>query len=263
MPRRPGGRTIPSADCFAVVTGTSSGIGAAVAARLVDEGWTVVGVARRVASIDGSGYRHITLDLSNTADAVRVLDAEVGGALRSRPWTRVGLVNNAAAGGSLGPLERIDAQTLQSMMATNVVVPMHLMGLFVERTPPTAALRIVNLSSGAAVRPFPGLSAYGATKAALRMAGMVLGTELASPLRNTPAPDDVAILSYEPGVVDTPMQTGARETSAEQFPWVGLFHDFAAGGVIVPPERPAAEIVEFLESPRQSHFTESRLGSRT
>ena len=223
----------------------------------------MIGVARRAAPIDRPSYRHIALDLSNTADAVRVLDAEVGGALASQPWTRIGLVNNAAVGGSLGPLERLDAETLQSMMATNVVAPMHLMGLFVARTPPTAALRIVNISSGAGVRPFPGLSAYGAAKAALRMAGMVLGAELASPLRNTPAPSDVAILSYEPGVVDTPMQTGARETSAEQFPWVGVFHDFAARGVIVPPERPAAEIVEFLESPKRSHFTESRLGGRT
>ena len=45
------------------------------------------------------------------------------------------------------------------------------------------------------------------------MAGMILGQELDSPERNTPAPLDSAVLSYEPGVVDTEMQTGARSHS--------------------------------------------------
>lgn len=231
-----------------------------MAGRLIDEGWTVMGVARRAASIEHARYRHLSLDLSEIPGAVRVLDAEVGSTLESRPWRRVGLVNNAAIGGSLGPIERVESEELRRMAAANIVAPMHLMGLFVARTPVSAALRIVNVSSGAAVRAFPGLSAYAATKAALRMAGMVLASELDSPLRNTPAPRDAAIVSYEPGIVDTPMQTGARGASPESFPWVGLFHDFAARGLLVPPERPAAEIAAFLESADRPRFSEQRLG---
>lgn len=189
-----------------------------------------------------------------------MLDPAVADALASRAWRRVGLVNNAAVGGSLGPIERIVPDELQRMAAANLVAPMHLMGLFVARTPRDAALRIVNISSGAAVRAFPGLGAYGATKAALRMAGMVLAAELDSPLRNTPAPADAAIVSYEPGVVDTPMQTGARTTSPQDCPWVTLFHDFAARGMLVPPEQPAAEIVALLESGERPRFGEMRFG---
>jgi NAD(P)-dependent dehydrogenase (short-subunit alcohol dehydrogenase family) len=139
-----------------------------------------VGAARRPAAIDDPRYRHLLLDLADGA-ALETLDAAVGDTLASRVWDRVGLVNNAALGGQLGPVERIDSGEFQRMTTVNVVVPVHLMGTFVARTPPDATLRIVNVSSGAAVRAFPGLGAYGATKAALRMAGMILAAELDSP----------------------------------------------------------------------------------
>jgi len=62
--------------------------------------------------------------------------------------------------------------------AVNAVAPVLLMGWRLRTAPPTAPLRIVNLSSVAAVEPFPGLATYGSTKAALRLAGMVLAAEL-------------------------------------------------------------------------------------
>ena len=71
----------------------------------------------------------------------------------------------------------------------------------------------------------------------------------------------MAILSYEPGVVDTPMQGLARSQVPETFPSVQLFQDFAARGVLVQPEVPAAEIVAFLEAGPQAGFTERRLGA--
>ena len=63
----------------------------------------------------------------------------------------------------------------------------------------------------------------------------------------------------QPGVVDTDMQRYARSRPADEFPWAQMFHDFAARGVAVPPERPAREIVEFLESDGQPPFAEHRL----
>src|SRR5437879_498580 len=71
--------------------------------------------------------------------------------------------------------------------------------------------------------------------------------ELDSPIRTTPAPADAAILSYEPGTVDTDMQAAARSRPLAEYPWGGLFRDFAARGTLVAPTVPASEIVEFLE----------------
>jgi benzil reductase ((S)-benzoin forming) len=257
--RRPrAGGPIRSGDRFALVTGTSAGIGAAVAARLLERGWRVIGVARRAAALDHRSYRHVSADLADPASLPKIDDAVAAGLQASEP-TRVGLVNNAAAGGLLAPMERIDPSALHRMTAANFVAPLHLMGFMVAHAPAGAALRIVNVSSGAAVRAFPGLSAYSGTKAALRMAGMVLAAELESPLRNTPAPRDCAIVSYEPGAVDTDMQTGARSVSAEAFPWVTLFHEFKARGILLDPRHPAEKIVGFLEADGLPVFSEQRM----
>lgn len=48
---------------LALVTGTSSGVGAALAQALLERGWTVVGLARRAADFDHPQYRHIALHL--------------------------------------------------------------------------------------------------------------------------------------------------------------------------------------------------------
>jgi benzil reductase ((S)-benzoin forming) len=241
-----------------LVTGTSSGIGTAVAGRLLQDGWRVIGVARRAAPIRHPQYRHFKLDLSNIDETTTVVSTTVLPLLGEQPWTRVGLVNNAAAGGLLGPTERIDPRAFAEMQVVNVVAPIYLIGVFLKAAPVEAALRIVNVSSGAAVRPFPGLTAYAATKAALRQAGMVLGAELDTP--QPQAPRDTAILSYEPGVVDTEMQTEARNTPVDRFPWVHVFKDFKASGRLVTPDKPAAEIVAWLGSDGHPHFSERRLG---
>jgi NAD(P)-dependent dehydrogenase (short-subunit alcohol dehydrogenase family) len=119
-------------------------------------------------------------------------------------------------------------------------------------------LRIVNVSSGAAVRAFPGLADYCASKAALRMAGMALAEELASDLRPGGRRADAAVFSYEPGVVDTPMQAVARAPSAAEAPWVQPFKDFAAQGVLVRPEAVIGEIVDFVEGDADETFVERR-----
>src|SRR5262245_59271156 len=206
-------------DRLALVTGTSRGIGAAVAAQLLDRGWTVTGIARHAAAIDHRRYQHVAFDLADTASLADTIEREVGARVSDRRWRRVGLVNNAAASGALGPFEATEPLDLLRVSAVNWVAPLWLIGFVVRRVNAGAALRIVNVSSGAAVRAYAGLSAYCSSKAALRMAGMVAAQELDSPLRQTPAPGDVAIMSYQPGIVDTEMQTDARLRPLTANPW--------------------------------------------
>lgn len=250
---------VPSA-ALAIVTGTSSGIGAAVASELLDRGWTVVGVARRPAAFDHARYRHVAADLADVRMLSTVFDVQVAPAIAGARWDRVGLVNNAARADLLMPLERVPAGDMLDMLALDVVAPAWLMGFVLRRTPSETTLRIVNVSSGAAVTAFPGLGAYCSSKAALRMAGQVLAAELDAPPPGTARRNDAAILSFQPGVVDTPMQTAARTEDLASFPWGQLFKDFHARGMLVPPERPAREIVEFLESGPQPRIVERRLG---
>jgi hypothetical protein len=56
------------------------------------------------------------------------------------------------------------------------------------------------------------------------------------------------------------MQVTARSASAEAFPWVTTFRDFAERGMLVPPDAPARDIVKFLETDGHPPFAERRLG---
>jgi benzil reductase ((S)-benzoin forming) len=246
---------------FAIVTGTSSGIGAAVARQLVDRGWTVVGVSRRPAEIVNVRYAHVTFDLANVGALSRDLAPALAPPLTAQRWDRVGLVNNAARADLLQPLERVDPSDLLDMLALNTVAPIWLMGFITRTVPRDATVRIVNVSTGAAVTAFPGLTAYATSKAGLRMAGQVFAAELDATAGKSAAVPDTALLSFQPGIVDTPMQTAARSLDPAAFPSAQMFRDFHARGLLVPPDAPAAEIVAFLESDSPPRHAERRLGA--
>ncbi len=103
----------------AVVTGASSGIGAATARRLVAEGFEVVAAARRRDRLDalrdelGDRLRPVTLDVTS-ADSVAALAAEVGGALNV-------LVNNAGGALGLEPVAEADPAEWRTMYEVNVI----------------------------------------------------------------------------------------------------------------------------------------------
>lgn len=240
---------------LAFVTGTSSGIGAALAQDLLERGWRVVGASRRAAPITHPRYSHLQLDLADLAALRKALDAQLAPLVADPAVTRLGLVNNAANEGLLGPIGQLDASLLPDIYAVNTAAPILLMGWFERHARAGRPLRIVNISTGAAVMPIPGLGAYGSSKAALRMAGMILGAELDA----SSAPPETTILSYEPGLVDTPMQAAVRTSSAEVVPSVQMFKDWAAAGTLVPPALPAAEIAEYLESDGHARWEERRL----
>lgn len=245
---------------FALVTGTSAGIGRAVADLLLARGWTVVGLSRRAAPIEHPQYEHVSLDLHDTSALTDLVQHFLfaGRRLAARP--RVGLVNNAADPGDFARFEEADPLRFAASLAVNVTAPVALMRAFLGARPATVPLRIVNVSTGAAVRPFPGLGAYCAGKAALRMIGQVAGAELDARAEPAAPPDDVAIVSYEPGVVDTELQERTRQIPHERFPWVDTFIDFARKGMLKPPAAPAAEIAGFLEADGLPHFSERRFG---
>ena len=242
----------------AIVTGTTAGLGEAVAAQLLERGWLVIGIARRPSPMSHERYRHIRFNLGDIARDAEQLESQLRDHVDHLRAQRIGLVNNAAAAHGLMPVSSLDPRQLAEIYAVNVTAPLWLMGFAVRTTGRHDALRIVNVSSGAATGGFPGLAAYGSSKAALRLASMSLASEWDAPATRATAPTDAAILSYEPGIVDTDMQRYARSRSPDEFPWVGMFLDFHARGLAVAAERPAREVVAFLESDREPHFAERR-----
>lgn len=242
---------------LAIVTGTSSGLGAATAGILLEEGWTVVGMSRRKADFGSPDYRHLQVDLGDSALLGEIAGKELTPLLKDGRWRRVGLVNNAAVVGELGLIGEINPASAVLAYAVNVISPVFLMGVVARDTPDGCPLRIINVSTGAAVHPLPGVSEYGGSKAALRLVSMTFASELASEKRPGGRKRDFSVLSYAPGVVDTAMQGTLRSTES---PWTEIFADFHRKGMLVPPEGPAREMADFLASESAEPFLERRFG---
>jgi benzil reductase ((S)-benzoin forming) len=247
-----------SSSRLAIITGTSSGIGESLARQLLDDGWSVVGFARRPPALRAPGYTHIQVDLAAVAELTAVLDTKLGGLVRDPALTRLGLVNNAALVALLGPVDQLEPAGMLQAYAANTVAPVLLMGWVLRAVPAKLPVRIVNVSSGAGVEPFPGLGVYGATKAALRLAGTVLAAELDGREAAGAPHRDATIWSYEPGVVATPMQATVRSASAATLPIVQVFRDLKAGGRLLAPEVPARAIAAYLETDGHPRFGEQR-----
>ena len=73
-----------SGERLALVTGTSSGIGAAVAKALLEHDWQVIGLARRTPNLPSDYYEHIALDLADVERATATIEREVGKRLAER-----------------------------------------------------------------------------------------------------------------------------------------------------------------------------------
>ena len=246
---------MPNTKRFATVTGTSDGIGLALARTLLDDGWRVLGCARRDAPLEHPAYRHVRVDLADpgalSTRFLPVLDEE----LAAEGLTRAALVNNAAVIGALRRVRDHEPAALARTMALNAAAPLALMGRAVAGRPEGARLRIVNLSSGAAHKALAGSADYCASKAALLLGGRCLAEELEQD--GVPA-REVALLSYEPGLVATDMQVLARNAPADAFPGQPVFQSFADRGLLHPPESVVGEMVEFLVSDPDERFTERR-----
>jgi NAD(P)-dependent dehydrogenase (short-subunit alcohol dehydrogenase family) len=162
---------------IALVTGSTSGIGAVTAALLAAEGYDVVVSGRDlgrgdavVAKIvaDGGSARFVSADL-NDLDSVRHL-AEAAGDVDV-------LINNAGVSPG-APLVSQDVASFEQSFDVNVRAPYFLTAALVPGMIARGAGSIVNVSTMAASVGMPGLSTYGATKAALESLTRTWAAEL-------------------------------------------------------------------------------------
>lgn len=187
----------------ALVTGSTSGIGVAIARRLASEGYAIVLHSRdsveagqRLALELGSAI-YVQADLADDDDRVRLIREATGA------WGRLDvLVNNAGISRVIAHADLAAAtpDVWRELHEVNVVAPFRLIA------EAEAALRdakrsgrpgcIVNISSHAGVRPKGASIPYAATKAALNHMTRLLAVSLAP---------DIRVNAVAPGLVDTPL----------------------------------------------------------
>lgn len=148
----------------AIVTGTSSGIGKAIAEALIADDWTVCGVSRRVATIDSPLYYHYTADLSDSKQLTDIVER-----IRTEHPTIHALINNAGVG-HFAPHEELSAQQIHELVSLNLLAPLLLTKLLL-RTLKENHGYLVNISSFSALESSSFGAAYAATKAGLKHFG--------------------------------------------------------------------------------------------
>jgi NAD(P)-dependent dehydrogenase (short-subunit alcohol dehydrogenase family) len=185
------------------ITGGTSGLGAALVHELHRRGAAVAFVARHRGHVtrttrDVPGTHGIVGDVSRKED-IHPIALQVLGALGGLDV----LVNNAS---SLGPaplalLADTSCEELELALATNVLGPFRLtkalLGALAAAARDGRRPLVVNISSDAAVTPYPTWGAYGASKAALLHLSRIWDEELAG--------DRIRVVSVDPGDMDTPL----------------------------------------------------------
>ncbi len=187
-----------------LVTGATAGFGQAIARRCVRDGHRVIAAARRQGKLDelaaslGPAVLPFRLDVTDAAGVAALPDALPEG------WREVDvLVNNAGLALGLDPAHKAQLSDWDTMVATNVTGLMHLTHAFLPGMVARDRGHIVNISSTAAIYPYPGGHVYGASKAFVTQFSLNLRADLVG--------TGVRVSDVEPGLV------GGTEFSRTRF----------------------------------------------
>jgi len=225
-------------DCY-YVTGTSRGIGKAIAEAILADGSSkVVGISRTKGG-EHPRYSHRTLDLLDLDEVQAFGFNEHEGA------ERVILVNNAALL-RVAQVGNIQASDLIAIFQADALAPLLLMNAFVatcHRENIREAV-VCNLTSRAGSTAIPGGAAYGASKAALEMF-----TRVASREAELASTSSLRFLIANPGETDTDMQSYLADSASDDFPNVEMVRKRKADGQLMTPTLVAQQLVRVLKNP--------------
>jgi NAD(P)-dependent dehydrogenase (short-subunit alcohol dehydrogenase family) len=213
----------------AIVTGAGGGIGRAVSLLLATAGYCLTLVGRTEATLERTsrdlaelvaappGTLIVPADIGDAEQAMSVVDMTL------EQWGRADvLVNNAGAAPS-APLDETNQDLLYRTFAINAFGPFHLVARLWPIFGRQKSGCVVNVSSIATVDPFPGLSVYAASKAAME--------SLTRSIVQEGRQQGITAYSVLPGAVETPMLR--RLLSREQLPADQTLEPSAVARVIV------------------------------
>lgn len=219
------------------VTGASQGIGKALVQAVPWPAARVIGVSRS----PGPAAVHLAADL---ADRVGwdLLEASFQRELAGFSGSRVVFLHAAATIGPIGFAGELDSEKTRASVLLNAASPLITAEAFLRAARHLRCRRqLVLFSSGAARRPYPGVAAYGAAKAAVEQWVRAAGDEQARR-------GGVQILAINPGRVDTGMHEQLRATSDDQFPDRPEFIRLDEEGLLTDPREVARQLWSLLDN---------------
>ena len=208
----------------AIVTGASSGIGAATCRRLRAEGWHVVGIARRPSPAASAS---LCVDITRYDDTLEAFETVPELSL---------LVHAAATIGPVTPLPASNPGDWRRTVEVNLLGTYNVLRAALAGPLPQDGGLVIHLTSGAASLAKPYWSAYSASKAGAEQ----LVRSAAVDVEGTPW----GVCSLDPGITETPMQ---EELRSRDFPDRDRFvraYEERSGRT---PEEVAAAVVELTQ----------------
>lgn len=178
-----------------VITGASSGIGAALTRCLQADGHRLFVCARRAERLDeitdgGALATPVICDVGDAND-VRAFAEHV----RTRTDSVDALINCAGAYGAIGPVLEVDSEAWFATLRTNVLGAFNSVQSFAPLMRGSGQSSIINFAGGGAFDPLPNYSGYAVSKAGIVRLTETLARELAA--------DNIAVNAVAPGFVAT------------------------------------------------------------
>lgn len=219
----------------ALVTGASSGIGAALAQALLDRGLTVYGTSRQPArSSPRKDLRWLPLEAASPSGLNRFLQDQ------DEMLEEIDILVNNCGGGCFGDLTGLERETLSSQLQLLLITPMELTRVVLPGMRKRARGAVVNISSLAAEFPLPYQAPYSAAKGGL--------SQFTQSLMLTEENREIVFLDVQPGDIATAfnrqMDPGKRLPPGEARVWRKVEEELAAGP---PPARVARDVMRALE----------------
>ena len=220
------------------VTGAGSGIGAAVARKLLDRGDELVLLARNSVRAEElakqfPGSSSLVGDLAAPSTLADTLAGQ-------QVPARIDSILHIAGVVDLGPIGSTSVDVWEQTMAVNLIGPAELTRLVLPQVR-AAHGQVVFVNSGAGLRTSPDWGAYAASKHGLKA--------LADALRSEERPHGVRVTSVYPGRTATPMQQRVFEQEGREYDTAGL----------IDPESVADTILAALDLPRDAQLTDLQI----
>lgn len=225
---------------LAIVTGASRGIGRALAVELAKSGCGLLltaleadeltTLANELRTKFPVSIETMSCDLVDVDWRKKLIDW-----VKSKEEMDI-LINNAGLG-YFGRFEYIPWERIEKTIALNISALIHLTYEFLPILKKRSHAKIVNISSGMARLPYPGLAVYGATKGFVSSFSESLSAELSG--------TSVSVLCFHPGFTMTPFISSA-EMNMEKVPKI-LLHS---------PEDIAVKIVRAIKNDKQWAYSD-------
>jgi sepiapterin reductase len=234
---------------YLIVTGASKGIGAKMAietSRNFQAGSVVVLLARSSAGLErtkseilevNSGLNVVTKAIDLTKPSFADLKALINESFGANVYDLLMMIHNVGTIGDVAKWARDidDYAELESYFSTNVFGPIILNNILLKAAAPTTKKFIVNITSKAALVPFKSFGFYGPGKAAREMFFRVLAEES----------QDVLVLNYSPGPVETDMTVDAQQNAAAE-ETSAMFKNLRSQGTILTTEQTTKRFLEVV-----------------